>query len=109
MARTIQVILTDDLDGSADAQQVTFGLQGAEYSIDLSPENLAKLNDALAPYIAKAERTSRRRKAKSATAKGSKVDTTAVRVWARENGHKISDRGRVPADIVAAYEAANKS
>ncbi len=107
MARTIQVILTDDLDGSADAQPVTFAFQGVEYSIDLGDSNFAKLNDALAPFIAKAERTSRRRKTKAST--GPKVDTTAVRVWARDNGHQVSDRGRIPAEIMAAYEAATKA
>lgn len=106
MARTIQVILTDDLDGSADAQSVSFALQGVEYTIDLSTKNLDKLNQALAPYIDKAERVGRRRKAK---ATGPKLDTAAIRSWARDNGYQVSDRGRVPTDIVNAYEAAQKA
>lgn len=30
-----------------------------------------------------------------------------VRSWARENGHTVSDRGRLPAAVLAAYQAAN--
>lgn len=33
-------------------------------------------------------------------------DTAAVRAWARENGHPVAERGRLPADLHAAYLAA---
>jgi hypothetical protein len=36
------------------------------------------------------------------------VDTKAVRQWASENGYNVSSRGRIPAEVVQAYEAANK-
>ena len=55
MAREIRVILTDDIDGSADARAVEFSLDKAAYTIDLSEANIAKLEAALAPFIAKAE------------------------------------------------------
>jgi hypothetical protein len=42
------------------------------------------------------------RSSSSATA----VDTAKVRGWAKENGYDIKDRGRVPADLVAKYQAA---
>lgn len=34
-------------------------------------------------------------------------DLTAVRVWARQNGFQVKERGRVPYDVIKAYEAAN--
>ncbi|WP_033443258.1 AAA family ATPase [Saccharothrix sp. NRRL B-16314] len=34
-------------------------------------------------------------------------DLTAVRVWARQNGFQVKERGRVPNDVIKAYEAAN--
>lgn len=107
MARTIQVILTDDIDGSAEAEPVTFALNGTEYTIDLSAANQEKLDEALKPYIAKAKRVSRRRKAKSSGASASGVDTAAARKWALDNGYKVSDRGRIPGDVLNAYLAAN--
>jgi hypothetical protein len=33
----------------------------------------------------------------------------AVRAWARETGHDIKDRGRVPADLIAKYRAATEA
>lgn len=33
-------------------------------------------------------------------------DATAVRQWARENGYQVSDRGRIPAALRTAYDAA---
>lgn len=37
---------------------------------------------------------------------GQRPDNVAIRIWARENGHEISERGRIPAAVVEAYEAA---
>ena len=51
MAKTVNVIVTDDLDGSGGAKAVLFSFQGASYEIDLSPANEAKLAESLEPYI----------------------------------------------------------
>lgn len=107
MAREIRVILTDDIDGSADARTVEFSLDKSDYSIDLSPANVAKLEEALAPFIANAERASRRRPRKAAAPRGRQGGSAPIREWARANGFTVSDRGRVPAEVIAAYEAAN--
>jgi len=97
----------DDIDGSEAAGTVRFGLDGADYEIDLSAEHTDELHAALRTYIDHARRvggTSRR--APRARRAGSPIDTTAVRTWAREQGIDIKDRGRVPADIVARYRSA---
>ena len=49
--RSIQVL--DDIDGGVITpdKSITFGLEGKEYEIDLSPENAAKLRSALQPFI----------------------------------------------------------
>ena len=105
MARQIRVFLTDDIDGGEAASTVEFSLGGASYSIDLSEANQAKLQDALAPFIANATRTGRTRKATARTPRGG--GSSEVRSWARANGFEVSDRGRVPATILQAYNAAN--
>jgi Lsr2 len=33
-------------------------------------------------------------------------DLGAIRVWARENGHSVSERGRIPGALISAYDAA---
>ena len=110
MAREIRVILTDDLDGTEADQTVEFSLGNVSYSIDLSDANVAKLEAALEPFIAKAEKVRGRRSRRTSAAAGGRAGrggTAEIRAWARENGYEVSDRGRVPADVMAAYEAAN--
>ena len=111
MAQRVQVILEDDIDGGTAVETVTFGLDGSSYEIDLSKKNAAKLRDALAPYVASGRRAGRvasssRRGARS-SARSDRERIQAIREWARQTGHPVSDRGRIPASIVEAYEEAN--
>ena len=107
MAQQIQTVFIDDIDGGEAAGTVRFALDGVDYEIDLSIEHTDELHTALGTYIGHARKvggTSRR--APRGRRAGSAIDTTAVRSWAREQGIDIKDRGRVPANIVARYEAA---
>ena len=107
MAQKVQTLYIDDIDGSEAAGTVRFGLDGADYEIDLSAEHTDNLHAALRTYIDHARKVGGtfRRAARGRRA-DTGVNTTAVRTWAREQGIGIKDRGRVPADIVAKYEAA---
>lgn len=109
MAQRVHIVLEDDLDGSAAEQTVSFALEGDSYEIDLSAANAAALRDALAPYIGSARRTSGRRSSRRSSARGRTSGPTPaeVRDWARAEGRDVSDRGRVPADVRAAYDAAH--
>jgi hypothetical protein len=111
MAQRTQVILEDDLDGGSADQTVQFGINGVTYEIDLSDDNVAKLNSAFEPFIKAGRRVSGGRNIpKRAAAKNTKTDPEqlkAIRAWAKDNGYKVSDRGRISADIVSAYEAAH--
>ena len=109
MAQTVKIILEDDLDGGPAEETVRFGLDGAQYEIDLSEENAAKLRDAVRPFIAKARRAQSKQAPKQARPTGkSNPDTAAIRQWARENGHPVSDRGRIHQDVQKAYYDAHQ-
>jgi hypothetical protein len=106
MAKTTIVQITDDLDGSKDAQTYSFALQGTEYTIDLSNKNFKALEKLLRPYIAAGTKAPRRtRTTTSRPGKGARSDLAAVRAWAKGNGFQVSDRGRVSAEVLGAYEA----
>ncbi len=107
MAKTISVVTSDDLDGSEGAETVTFGLDGVTYEIDLSEKNRAKLELIFAPYIEHGRRVAQRRRRVSATSAGSRVDRAAVRAWAKDRGLNVSERGRISAEVLREYEAAN--
>jgi Lsr2 len=109
MAQKVQVLLVDDINGAEAAETVSFSLDGVDYVIDLTVENAKKLRNDLATWVGHARRSGGRKSSRRGTSLGStrRGDLGAVREWARDNGHKVSDRGRISADILAAYDKAN--
>lgn len=111
MAQRVVVHLIDDIDGETEATEtVVFGLDGQTYAIDLNVEHAEGLREVLAPFISVARRAGRLAQAQNRPRRapgGSGVDQAAVRGWARENGHQVSDRGRVRGVVLEAYRAAH--
>ncbi|MBB1032669.1 Lsr2 family protein [Dietzia sp. SLG310A2-38A2] len=112
MAQQFQVRYIDDIDGTElgeEANSISFAFEGKEYSIDLSDENAEAFREVMAPYIDAGHRVTggKSKPARKAAAKSGSGDTKAIREWARENGFDVSDRGRIPADVMEAYAAAN--
>jgi hypothetical protein len=109
MAKRVQVIHTDDIDGSEAAETITFALDGISYSIDLSAHNAKKLRDAFAPYIAAGERdrSASSRRTASSRRKSTGTAATDIRAWAAAQGMQVSARGRVSAEVREAYERAH--
>ncbi len=109
MAQKVQVLLVDDVDGGTADETVTFSLDGISYEIDLTSKNATKFRDALAPWVGHARKVSARSARTGATrhraARGG--DAQAIRDWAKANGHKVSERGRISAEVKAAYDAAH--
>jgi hypothetical protein len=107
MAQRIQTLLIDDLDGGEAAGTVRFGLDGAEYEIDLSAAHSDELRAALERYTAHARRTGgTARTAARSRRTAAAVDTAKVREWAKEQGIEIKDRGRIPAGVIEQYKTA---
>ena len=104
-------------------QAVHFGLDGQDYEIDLRQDDATELREAFQRYIDAGRRveplaarpTSRETKRPTTGVADGRSgrrgvdghDTAAVRAWARENGHAVSERGRIPAAIMEAYQAAH--
>jgi Lsr2 len=114
MARKVQVILSDDLDENVSADEtVSFALDGTNYEIDLSDKNATELREVFSRYVQAARKVGRAGRASGggrSRATGGRMDREqagAIRDWARKNGHQVSDRGRIPASVVEAYEAAH--
>jgi hypothetical protein len=103
MTQKIQVTLEDDLTGGAAQETIRFGLDGATYEIDLNRRNAKKLRNSLEEYVRHARRArTRTRRRGQATARRRR--SAEIRSWAKKSGIQISDRGRIPADVVARYE-----
>ena len=108
MSKSVSVIVTDDLDGSAGAETVVFGLDGVTYELDLGEAKRAGLERALAPFIAAARRMPREGSRRGGgRAEGASADRSAVRAWAKASGMTVSERGRISSDIMRQYDAAH--
>ena len=117
MAQKVQVLLVCDLHDTAaeveGTETVAFGLDGSSYEIDVCDQHAGELRDAFAPYVGAARRAGRT--ASPARARGARAgrggggadreQLQAMREWARTNGFKVSDRGRLSREVVEAYHA----
>jgi hypothetical protein len=107
MAKSVHVVVSDDLDGSDGAEAVSFSFDGVSYEIDLSEKNRAKLDKAFAPFIEHGRRVAQRRHSSATRTVGPRVDRRAIRSWAEEQGLHVSERGRISAEVMQKYEAAH--
>lgn len=123
MAQIREIRLVDDLDGEAADETVEFGIDGKSYEIDLSKDNAGRLRDALADFVSAARRAGGRRRGGSSAGTGTasggagaapkgrpsidREQNQAIRDWARKRGMKVSDRGRIPAEVLEAYHKEN--
>ncbi|MFE9693515.1 Lsr2 family protein [Micromonospora sp. NPDC005806] len=112
MAKQIIHKLVDDLDGGDADETVKFALDGVQYEIDLSASNAEKLRDVFAQYIANGTKVGRggvvvggRAARGRGGATADREQNKAIRAWAKKAGKDISDRGRIPQEIVDEYHA----
>jgi len=110
VAKQVVVTMVDDYDGKSTADEtVEFSIDGVSYEMDLSVLNASKLRGLIEPWQVKARKVGGRRQQKGAAKTGPATDrqqTAAIRIWAEANGHQVSTRGRISADVIQAYNAA---
>ena len=119
MAQRTIVQLVSDLSGDemqdGEGRTVEFSVDGTSYTIDLTDKEAAGFDKALAMYIEHATKTSGgtaggRKRSSTGGESGSsrsKDELANIRAWAQENGHQVSERGRIKQDVLDAYHAAN--
>lgn len=120
MAQKVQVLLTDDLDGTEAEETMEFALDGVSYEIDLSADNAEALRSAVQAYVEAARRTGGRLKRRVALPRATPTpaatngtshptaSSQTIRAWAASQpGIELKDRGRIPAAVIEAFNAAN--
>jgi hypothetical protein len=102
MAKTVNVIVTDDIDGSSGAEAVSFSFDGQAYELDLGPANRQRMQESLRPYINAGRKIGRGTQHRVTPRRS---DLAAIRAWAAGQGLRISERGRISAETISAYDA----
>jgi hypothetical protein len=105
MAQKVQIVLIDDLDGGPADETVTFALDGSNYEIDLSSANANRLRNAFSPFVGHARKASRSSGRRGRAGQSNR--SAEIRSWAKAQGLKVNERGRIPADLVAKFEASH--
>ena len=104
MATKITVALEDDLEGGPANETVRFAIGGTGYEIDLNKKYARAFRKQLAPFVEHARKAGRgQRRPRTSSSRQRSSD---IRAWAKQQGIAVSGRGRIPASVVAQYEAA---
>jgi hypothetical protein len=110
MAQKTVVTVVCDLphDDEAEGREtVAFSFDGTAYEIDVCTSHAKELHDKFGEYTDNARKVSaagRRRRTRSGPGRERSAE---IRAWARNRGYKVSERGRIPATIIAEYEASH--
>jgi hypothetical protein len=112
VAQKIQVVLECDVCGDEKpaTETITFGLDGTNYEIDVCGEHGGQLRSNLATFVGAGRRMSGGggRRGRRSSGGGDRKQTQVIRAWAKDKGLKVSERGRISADIVQQYESAHR-
>jgi hypothetical protein len=109
VAQKVSVTFACDYDAREipNGEQLTraFSFDGRDYEIDLCEKHSQKFDESLGRFADKARRaTSRMSRPKRRTA-AHRQRSADIRSWAKRSGLEISERGRIPAQVIAKYEA----
>ena len=112
MAQKTVVTVVCDLphDGEVEGTEtVSFAFDGTAYEIDVCAQHAKDLREKFGKYVEHSRRVAggasgRRRRARSGPGR---ERSSEIRAWAKQRGHKVSERGRIPASIIAEYESSH--
>ena len=108
MVQKVTVELEDDLNGGPADETMRFGLDGAEYEIDLGAKNARAFRGQLAPFVEHAGRPGRAAGGRALRTAVGRQRGGEIRAWAKAHGIEVSARGRIPASVLEQYQAAAK-
>ncbi len=109
MAQKVSVTYACDFDSKEIAQGEhrvrKFSLDGRDYEIDLCLKHSDKFDEAIGRYADRARKVSGRQPRTKRRTTAHRQRSARIRQWAKDSGIGVSDRGRIPADVVSRYEA----
>jgi hypothetical protein len=109
VAQKVSVTYACDFDSKEIARGEhrlrSFSIDGRDYEIDLCLKHSEKFDEAIGRYASHARKASARVVRTRRRTAAHRKHSAQVRAWAKANGFTVSERGRIPADVVAKYES----
>jgi hypothetical protein len=108
MAQRVVVQLDCDMDRKSgkDVETVSFGYQGDTYELELCSKHQKLLHDLISSLVPSARKISASRPrngGRTASKRSNREENAAIRAWAQRNGIKVSERGRIAADVIEQF------
>ncbi len=111
MAQKVSVTFACDYDSKEipGGEHLTraFSLDGRDYEIDLCEKHSQKFDEVVSRFADKARRASSRATRTKRRTTANRQRSADIRSWAKDSGITVSDRGRIPSQIIAKYEASH--
>ena len=112
MAQKVSVTYACDYDQKEippDQHRVRrFSFDGRDYEIDLCSWHSDSFDETISRFAQYARKPAVRAPAFKRRTAAHRQHSASVRAWAKNMGIEVSDRGRIPAAVVAGYEAAHR-
>ena len=109
MAQKVSVTFACDYDSkeipSGEQLTRTFSLDGRDYEIDLCEKHNQKFDEVMKRFAERARRASTKVGRTKRRTTAHRRRSAEIRAWAKRSGMEVSDRGRIPSQVIQNYEA----
>lgn len=108
VAQKVSVTFACDYDSKEipNGEHLTrsFSLDGRDYEIDLCVKHSQKFDEAVKRFADHGRRVSSRVTRAKRRTTAHRRRSAEIRAWAKRSGMEVSDRGRIPAQVITKYE-----
>ena len=112
MAHKVSVTYACDYDEkeipAGQQRNITFGIDGQEYEIDLCARHSEKLSETVGTFAEHARKATVNRTTRRRRTTANRQRSAEIRAWAKSSGIEVSDRGRIPGHVLAGFESSHK-
>ena len=109
VAQKVSVTFACDYDSKEipNGEHLTrsFSLDGRDYEIDLCEKHSQKFDEVVKRFADRARKVSTKVGRTKRRTTAHRPRSAEIRAWAKRTDMEVSDRGRIPAQVIAKYEA----
>jgi Lsr2 len=109
VAQKVSVTFACDFDSkeipSGEHMTRAFSLDGRDYEIDLCEKHSQKFDETMRRFADRARRVSSRVGRTKRRTTAHRRRSAEIRAWAKRSGMEVSERGRIPSQVISKYEA----